>query len=321
MLNRKKLSIDQNYPMRHFLFLLYVFFVLFLFACGKNSPSHTIEIGMVPIPAGQLELDAKNRISKKMDISAFQMDETEVTNAQFSQFVKETQYQTVAERKFTDKELIDIYGKDVDLSNDSLRMPGALVFKPTKGPVNLNEYLRWWEFKKGASWQHPHGPKSDIEDLMDHPVVQVSFLDAAAYCKWASKRLPTEWEWEWAAKGGKEKALYAWGNEDINTGKPRANFYQGMFPYINTKKDGYTDTAPVKSYAPNGYGLYDMSGNVWEWCSNWLHPNGANGERVIRGGSFLCTDEYCSGFRISNRMGSSPDTGLGHTGCRCVKDL
>ena len=280
---------------------------------------------MVSIPAGTLEIDLPNRSQKKstqkIEISAFQMDEAEVSNAQFSQFVKETKYQTIAERKFSDEELIIIYGKGVDLSNDSLRLPGALVFKPTSGPVNLNDYLKWWEFKIGASWQHPQGPGSDIAHKMSHPVVQVSYVDAEAYCKWAGKRLPTEWEWEWAAKGGKNKALYAWGNEDINTGKPRANFYQGMFPYINTLKDGHADSAPVKSYAPNSYGLYDMSGNVWEWCSNWLHPNGANDEKVVRGGSFLCTDEYCSGFRTSNRMGSSTDTGLSHTGCRCVKDL
>ena len=280
---------------------------------------------MVYIPAGTLTLETKSKSghsdSKYIEIAAFQMDETEVSNAQFSKFVKETAYKTIAEKKFTDADLLAIYGENVDLTNDSLRLPGALVFKPSSGPVSLNNYQNWWEWKIGASWQHPQGLHSNIVSKMKHPVVQISYIDAKAYCQWAGKRLPTEWEWEWAAKGGKEKALYAWGNEDINTGKPRANFYQGMFPYINTKKDGYLDSAPVKSYAPNAYGLYDMSGNVWEWCSNWLQPNGANGERVVRGGSFLCTDEYCSGFTTSFRMGSSPDTGLNHTGCRCAKDL
>ena len=280
---------------------------------------------MVYIPAGRFKLETKSKSgqteNRLTEIASFLMDEAEVSNAQFSEFVKETAYQTIAERRFTDAELISIYGNNVDLTDDSLRLPGALVFKPTSGPVSLNNYQNWWEWKIGASWQHPQGPNSDIVEKMDHPVVQISYIDAEAYCNWAGKRLPTEWEWEWAAKGGKVKARYAWGNEDINTGKPRANFYQGMFTYINTKKDGYADSAPIKSYDPNNYGLYDMSGNVWEWCSNWLQPSGANRQRVIRGGSFLCTDEYCSGFRTSNRMGSSPDTGLSHTGCRCVKDL
>ena len=312
--------------MRHPFLFLYVLFAMRLCTCADNTLTPSIEEGMAYIPAGVLEIEIPNNYSqsistKSIEIAAFQMDETEISNAQFSAFVKETNYKTIAERRFTDKELIAIYGKEVDLSNDSLRLPGALVFKPTDGPVNLNDYSQWWEWRIGASWSHPTGPASHIKNIMNHPVVQISNEDAEAYCKWAGKRLPTEWEWEWAAKGGKQKALYAWGNEDINSGTPRANFYQGMFPYINTVKDGFAGTAPIKSYPANGYGLYDMSGNVWEWCSSWLHPNGANNEKVIQGGSFLCTDEYCSGYRTSNRMGSSIDTGLNHTGCRCVKDF
>jgi len=310
--------------LRHYFILIPTFIFISLLSCGKILS--TAENGMVSIPAGTLEIkNPKNSqqgsATKQVKISAFLMEETEVTNAQFSKFIQETNYKTVAERALTDEELITFYGQNVDLSNDSLRLPGALVFKPSNGPVNLKDYNQWWEWKIGASWKHPLGPDSNIKNIMNHPVVQISNEDAEAYCKWADMRLPTEWEWEWAAKGGKKNALYAWGNEDINTGIPRANFYQGIFPYINTKKDGYAGTAPVKSYSANSYGLYDMSGNVWEWCSTWLHPNRANNEKVIRGGSFLCTDEYCSGYRTSNRMGSSIDTGLNHTGCRCVKDF
>ena len=177
-----------------------------------------------------------------------------------------------------------------------------------------------------------------------HPVVQIAWEDALAYAKWAGKRLPTEAEWEWAARGGKENAVYPWGNEDVNKGVPKANFWQGFFPYKNTLKDGFFTTAPVKSFAPNEYGLYDMAGNVWEWCADWLDVNfyykpearqaNTSGpkvahnperplaqEKVMRGGSFLCNDTYCSGYRNARRMGSSTDTGLNHTGFRCVKDL
>jgi formylglycine-generating enzyme required for sulfatase activity len=179
---------------------------------------------------------------------------------------------------------------------------------------------------------------------MGHPVVHISWEDAVAYAKWSGKRLPTEAEWEWAARGGKQNQIYPWGNESIEKGKSKANFYQGLFPVQNTKSDGYELTAPVASYEPNDYGLYDMSGNVWEWCQDWfdveyykncfpknekeLGPHKSNNpyapfqqEKVIRGGSFLCNDSYCSGYRNARRMGSTPDTGLNHTGFRCVKDI
>lgn len=194
----------------------------------------------------------------------------------------------------------------------------------------------------GANWQHPEGPDSDLQGKDNHPVVQIAWEDAMAYCQWAEKRLPTEAEWEWAARGGKTDNIYPWGNENVNEGAAKANYWQGLFPYQNTKKDGYATTAPVKSYAANGYGLYDMPGNVWEWCSDWFDfeyyqqnkaakkntvgpDRGFNPsmpyqqEKVVRGGSFLCNDDYCSGYRNSRRMGSTPDTGLNHTGFRCVK--
>jgi len=223
-----------------------------------------------------------------------------------------------------------------------LLQPGALVFQPTGQPVSLRNPSLWWKWTKGADWQHPQGPQSNIVDKMDHPVVQISWEDADAYAKWAGKRLPTEAEWEWASRGGLTNAIYPWGNEPINEGPSKANFWQGLFPYKNELKDGFFTTAPVKSFAPNEYGLYDMAGNVWEWCSDWFdhdfykkknatEPNthGPNRgfnpqqpfqqEKIIRGGSFLCNDSYCSGYRNARRMGSSSDTGLNHTGFRCVR--
>jgi formylglycine-generating enzyme required for sulfatase activity len=220
-----------------------------------------------------------------------------------------------------------------------------LVFTPPDQEVPLNNIANWWSWVPGANWKNPLGPNSSIEDYDNFPVVQVSWFDANEYCKWAGKRLPTEAEWEWAARGGLHDKPYSWGEEHIEKGKPKANTWQGTFPNENTNKDGFMVTAPVKSFPPNKYGLYDIAGNVWEWTSDWYRndyykmsnkPQGIKNppgpqdsfdpvepyaeKKVQRGGSFLCNESYCSGYRVAFRQKASPDTGLNHSGFRCVKD-
>ncbi|MEO8111260.1 MAG: formylglycine-generating enzyme family protein [Ginsengibacter sp.] len=307
--------------------------------------------GMVLIPGGKFEMGGDNNQASpdeypkhKVQVSPFYIDVTEVTNAQFKKFVDATGYKTTAEKNPDWEELKKTVPPGTPKPADSLLVAASLVFKPSNGPVNLNDYSQWWSWVKGANWKHPEGPASSIEGKDNYPVVQVSWDDATAYCKWAGKRLPTEAEWEFAARGGLTNNIYPWGNEHVNTGKAKANSWEGDFPYRNIKKDGYVTLAPVKSYSPNGYDLYDMAGNVWEWCSDWyngdyyktlqnataVNPKGPDKsydpqdpytpKRSLRGGSFLCNDTYCSGYRVARRMKSSPDTGLEHTGFRCVKD-
>lgn len=291
--------------------------------------------GMVYIPPGNflmggktIQADTDEKPRHKVKVDAFLMDQTEVTNRQFKAFVDATGYITEAE-------------KTVQL-NDSIIPPGALVFSTSTAAAEQNS---GWKYVEGANWKHPEGPGSSIEDKLDHPVVQVTYNDAQAYAKWAGKRLPTEAEWEWAAMGGLEDPIYPWGNTPANEATDKANFWQGTFPSNNTLEDGFMTTAPVKSFPANGYGLYEMGGNVWEWCAdkyNALHyhaledtltenPKGAHHcydpedpdveKYVIRGGSFLCNDSYCSGYRVARRMKSGKNTSLMHVGFRCVRDL
>ena len=307
--------------------------------------------GMALIPGGTFSMGADNQQASsdeypkhQVQVKSFYMDATEVTNAQFATFVRATGYITTAEQKPDWEVLKKELPPGTPKPADSMLVPASLVFTPTDGPVDLNNYSAWWRWQKGADWKHPEGPVSSIEGKDNYPVVQVSWYDAIAYCKWAGKRLPTEAEWEFAARGGLQNNIYPWGSEPVNSGPPKCNSWEGEFPYWNEQKDGFLRLAPVRSFAPNGYGLYDMAGNVWEWCNDWykadyyhsfqretaINPQGPSksfdpdepsiAKRSLRGGSFLCNDKYCSGYRVSRRMKSSPDTGLEHTGFRCVRD-
>lgn len=315
----------------------------------SNDTSAT---GMVLIAGGNFEMGGDNEQASadeypkhKVTVDPFYIDVTEVTNAQFKKFIDASGYITTAEQKPDWEELKKTLPPETAKPNDSLLVAASLVFKASNGPVNLNNYMEWWSWVTGANWKHPEGSNSNITGKDNYPVVQVSWYDAMAYCKWAGKRLPTEAEWEFAARGGLTNNIYPWGNEPVNSGSAKANSWEGDFPYRNTQKDGYVKRAPVKSYAANKYGLFDMAGNVWEWCSDWydmnyyksvtnqtsLNPQGSTKsydpqdpytpKRVLRGGSFLCNDSYCSGYRVSRRMKSSPDTGLEHTGFRCVRSV
>ncbi len=314
---------------------------------GKSS-----YIDMVAVPGGRFSMGSDDDVGRadefprhQVHVDGFWMDATEVTNAQFQVFVEQTGYVTTAERKPDWQALRQQLPPGTPKPPDSVLIASSLVFTAPNQPVSLADYSQWWHWVAGANWRHPTGPNSTIAGKADHPVVQVSWDDAVAYATWAGKRLPTEAEWEWAARAQLPNARYPWGNEAVDAGKPKANTWQGQFPVSNTLRDGYYTTAPVRSFAANGYGLYDMAGNVWEWCNDWYqaayynqlaqngvihNPTGPAQsydpqeptvpKRVQRGGSFLCNDSYCSSYRSAARMRSSPDTGLSHTGFRCVKN-
>lgn len=304
---------------------------------------------MVLIPGGTFTMGADDNYARPdeqprhtVTINSFWMDEHEVTNAEFALFVRATGYITTAEKPISKEELQLQLPAGAPEPDSSMLLPGSLVFTPRTHPVPLDDITQWWSFVPGASWQHPQGPDSNIDGLELLPVVHISWHDAQAYAKWAGKRLPTEAEWEYAARGGLKDQPYPWGSAGLTDGKARANTWNGHFPYKNTKTDGFIRLAPVKSFAPNGYGLYDMAGNVWEWCADWYdsryyqqagnsrNPAGpatgydpedpSNPKHTIRGGSFMCTDEYCFGYRVTSRMKTSPESGLENLGFRCVRD-
>ena len=254
------------------------------------------------------------------------MDEHAVTAADFRRFVRETGYVTVAERPLDPADYPD--------ADPELLVPGGLVFRQTAGPVPLNDFRNWWEYVPGAYWKRPGGPGTTINGRDRHPVVQVAFEDAEAYAAWAGKELPTEAEWEYAARGGLEGQPFAWGDEHFPDGQPAANTWQGEFPWQNLKLDGHEGTSPVGSFAPNGYGLYDMTGNTWEWTTDFFTAGHAEGQpaccaptllpgetfprRVIKGGSHLCAPNYCLRYRPAARQGEAVDTSTGHIGFRCI---
>ncbi len=311
----------------------------------SESSIHSSHENMVFIKGDTFEMGADNNQAyedefpkHKVKLDGFWIDVTEVTNAQFAQFVKATNYTTTAENKIDWEVLKKQLPVGTPKPSDEQLQPGSLVFHTIKSDADF-----WWKMETGANWKHPSGPKSSIIGKENYPVVQVSWDDAQAYCKWANKRLPTEAEWEFAARGGLKNNIYTWGNEPIDEGKPKANSWQGNFPYENTITDLFLKSAPVKSFLSNGYGLYDMAGNVWEWCQDWYDynyyntiSNGASNpkgptksydpddiyasKKTIRGGSFLCNDGYCSGYRNARRMKETPDTGMEHIGFRCVSD-
>lgn len=284
----------------------------------------------------------EERPLRRVKVDPFWIDETPVTNRAFQVFVKETGYVTVAE--------IAPDPNDYPGMNPELAQPGSLVFTRTQGPVDLNDFSRWWEFRLGADWRHPLGPESSLAGLEDHPVVHVAWKDAQAYAKWAGKSLPTEAEWEFAARGGLEGIEYAWGDELAPGGALLANYWQGEFPHENTLEDGWERTSPVRSYPANGHGLFDMIGNVWEWTGDWwslpssdqpgagksccvpANPRGGTlrhsfdpsmpqtriGRKVLKGGSHLCAANYCQRYRPAARHAQMIDSATSHIGFRCV---
>ncbi len=269
----------------------------------------------------------------RVRVNGFWMDRTEVTNAQFAAFVSATGYRTIAEREPDPKDFPTVPPAEL--------CAGSVVFTPPSQPVPLDNPLGWWTYRREANWRHPEGPGSTIEGRENHPVVHVAWDDAVAYAQWAGKRLPTEAEWEYAARGGLAQKPYVWGDTHPSVDDRRANIWQGRFPHWNAATDGAERTAAVASYPPNGYGLFDLAGNVWEWCADWYSPDyyakspagnppgpAASHDphepgvpkRVQRGGSFLCSDDYCVRYRVGARGKGAPDTGAMHVGFRCVSD-
>jgi sulfatase modifying factor 1 len=323
--------------------------------------------GMVWIPGGEFSMGSKDprgdicggnepmddaRPVHRVYVDGFWMDRTEVTNAEFARFVAATKYVTVAERPLRAADYPGVPAERL--------APGSIAFTPPDHAVPLDNPLRWWSWVPGANWRHPEGPASDLKGRDNYPVVQVAYEDAAAYAAWAGKDLPTEAQWEFAARGGHSGEPYAWGRELNPDGKKMANIWEGPFPYRNSAADGFAGIAPVASFPANGYGLHDVAGNVWEWCRDWYAADayqvknppktgltaGSNGapmvlrnptgptqaasfdpgepgvaKRVQRGGSFLCTDQYCTRYMVGSRGKCSPDTGSNHAGFRCVKKI
>jgi formylglycine-generating enzyme required for sulfatase activity len=323
---------------------------------NRETPSGPAPEGMVWIPGGEFSMGAADphgidmndvgmhatddsRPIHRVYVDGFWMDTTEVTNAQFQRFAAATAYVTVAER--TPR------AEDFPGALPEMLVAGSLLFSPPDHAVPLNDQLQWWSYMNGASWRHPLGPASDLKGRAQYPVVHIAYEDAVAYATWADKRLPTEAEWEFAARGGLSGKPYAWGDDFRPNGQWMANTFQGHFPNQDTAEDAFPGVGPVAQYPPNGYGLSDVAGNVWEWTSDWYRPDyyaqlaAAGGlarnpqgpdasydpseptanKRVHRGGSFLCTDQYCSRYMVGTRGKGEISTGTNHLGFRCVRSL
>jgi formylglycine-generating enzyme required for sulfatase activity len=305
--------------------------------------------GMRRLAGGRFAMGSDRHYPEEAPVRAasvkpFWIDETPVTNAQFARFVADTGHVTLAE--------VAPDPRDFPGLADAVAMAGSLVFEKTAGPVDMADVRNWWVFRHGADWRHPLGPDSSIDGFADHPVIHVAFADAQAYAEWAGKALPTEAEWEFAARGGLEGSDYAWGGELAPGGAMMANYWQGLFPFANQLLDGYERTSPVRAFPPNGYGLYDMIGNVWEWTADWyglpgksrrqtrsggccklphtprsateresIDPDAAGpsiGRKVLKGGSHLCAANYCQRYRPAARHAQPIDSSTSHIGFRCV---
>ena len=320
--------------------------LIFTMEQTKTIPAINLA-NMVSIPGGKFRMGSdkfypEEKPVRNVTVDAFYMDKFAVTNEDFKRFVDNTGYITVAERPLNPD--------DYPGALPELLVPGALVFQKASGPVDLSSYFNWWAWVPGASWKYPGGPATTLEGKERHPVVQIAFEDAEAYAIWAGKELPTEAQWEFAARGGLDGMDFTWGNEDVQLTRPMANTWQGQFPYENLLTDNYESTAPVGSFEPNGYGLYDLAGNVWEWTSDWylknvdsstekyktcctvanprvISPEGSYDpcqpeikipRKVIKGGSHLCAPNYCLRYRPAARQPQMIDTAMSHIGFRCI---
>jgi formylglycine-generating enzyme required for sulfatase activity len=312
-------------------------------AIDRRSASEAAE--MIELPGGRFMMGSdrhyrEEKPQRQVEVSPFAIDRYMVTNARFGKFVEATGYVTLAER--------DPKAEDYPGAPPHMLKAGSLVFTPTDGPVPLDNHFQWWAWVVGASWRHPLGPDSSIEGMEDHPVVHISFEDAIAFADWEGKVLPTEAEWEYAASGGRSEWEFAWGDELVPNGVHHANTWQGAFPYENSQEDGFVRTSPVGHFPPNGFGLYDMIGNAWEWTADWFgprsqkpqksccvpkNPRGVRREdsfdprtpelqipqKVLKGGSHLCAPSYCRRYRPAARHSQPIDSSTSHIGFRCVK--
>ena len=309
------------------------------------AAENVLHADMIRIPGGTYRMGSDKHYAEeapvhRVTVNPFWIDRTPVTNREFRKFVNATGYATFAE--------IAPDPKDYPGALPHMLRAGSLVFTPPKQPVDLRDWGQWWDFKFGANWKRPYGPRSSLAGLNDHPVVHVAYRDALAYAQWAGKDLPTEAEWEFAARGGRDGAEFAWGDELTPGGRQMANTWQGAFPHENLKLDGYERTSPVTAFPPNGHGVYDMIGNVWEWTSDWYsprheadapkaccipaNPRGGREEasydprlptitiprKVVKGGSHLCAPNYCRRYRPAARHAEPVDSSMSHVGFRCV---